>query len=220
MVAREQMAQHRQLVEEPVYLVPRFKGVKALFAGSGAGSDIMRGEDTLVRIEKAPWGNDVGTELRLPGRRLRLDRPDDLTFGERFGNWFAAVFSVGSRRLIWRAGAGVAAEIEETSLSRRALSGRFELDGDQYRVLCDRAGFASRDPYHRRLHDATGLVAELEVNRTASGILSTEFTIWPHRSVRLDALALGVHMMFWLDPGSSGGSGGSGGPGGGGGGGC
>ncbi|QOC21609.1 hypothetical protein IC757_11215 [Wenzhouxiangella sp. AB-CW3] len=200
-------------IESPVYFTPTTSFFSALNGNIGRGFCI-RGEDRrLVRLQNLRWFSDVGMELCLPGRRLRLDRPKDRGWGE---GW--AFFSMPRRRMVWRAGSCVAAEIRETSQSAKELSGGFTLSGQRYNVRCQRSGLSARG-YDRELLDASGVIATLEVNRAASGLVVREYIAWPQRPVPLDALAIGLHLMFWLQQGVGGGAAGAGG-GGGGGGGC
>ena len=204
---------YKALIEEHLHFTPTTSFLSALGGDVGKGFRIARGEQALAWLRKVRWLSDVGMELCLPARRLRLDKPDDRSFS---GGW--SFFSMPRRRMVWRAGHGVAAEIRETSASRKRLSGQFELSGHRYNVRCNWSGGSGHN-YQRQLMDSAGMAAELEVNQATSGPVFKEFIIWMHRPVRLDALAIAVHMMFWLQRSAGGGGGGAGG-GGGGGGGC
>ncbi len=204
---------YKQLVEKHLYFTPTTSFMTALSGAVGKGFRIARGEQALASLRKTGWFSDIGMELCLPARRLRFDRPDDHSFAE---GW--SFFKMPRRRMVWRAGYGVAAEVRETSATWKRLTGGFEVDGHRYNVRCDWDGGSGHN-YHRQLIDATGTLAELEVNQASSGLVFKEFVIWMHRPVRLDALAIAVHTMFWLQESARRGSGGGAG-GGGGGGGC
>ncbi|WP_440995711.1 hypothetical protein [Arhodomonas sp. SL1] len=163
------------------------------------------------------------TELRFAGRRYRLDHPRDRSAGEVAGDCLRRLGGRPRRRVLWRAGAGVVAELEtDTKVDAGVLQSRptwtahYRLDGTGYKVVCQRHGSG------RRGLDRTLFADGLAVADVVANPFSVqELDLSVRRPVPLDALAIAVHMMGWLpSSGGSGGGAGGGGGGGGDGGGC
>lgn len=202
----------KESVSDPLYVVA--PGLfRSPFRRDGRSIAITRGEETLASIEEPGLWSGRPEQLRFRGRRYRLARPDDATVGEAVANMARSVFGVPRRRRVWRAGAGIVTEIRETTETAREAAGRFVIDDQPYHVQCTAYGSARRD-IQRLLFGPRGLTAELE----PSEFSRQAFFLTPRLPTRLDVLAIGLHMMFWLNTGFSGG-GGAGGAGGGGGGG-
>ncbi|WP_018718187.1 hypothetical protein [Arhodomonas aquaeolei] len=196
-------------------------------AGTFGGADetfvIADVDERLASLVEPGLLRSGFTELRFTGRRYRLDDPRDRGAGEIAGDVLGRLFGRPRRRVTWRAGAGVVAELETDSTvdsggiqKRRSWTAHYRLDGTGYKVLCRRHS-AGRRGLDRTLF-ADGLAVAEAVPNPFSAL---ELDLTVQRPVPLDALAIAVHMMGWL-PTASGSAGGgtAGGGGGDGGGGC
>ncbi|MBA1149274.1 hypothetical protein H0Z60_19700 [Ectothiorhodospiraceae bacterium WFHF3C12] len=204
---------YKELVSEPVHVeLPR--PILGLFHQARGEVKISGAGRRLGVIEHPPAIGLRPVQLRVAGRRMRLDRPDDATLGERLAALATTFFGFPQRRRVWRAGAGIATEIRETTESRDRLTGSFQIEDEDYQVVCVPYTRAAR-AYNRQLFSPRGLLAEME----RSEFKLHEFFLTPHKPLRLDVLAVAVHLMFWLSTPGGAGGGGPGGAGGGGGGG-
>ena len=180
-----------------------------------ATTRLLTGNETMATIEESGPLSVRPTQIRVAGRRLQLGAPEDANLQEQVGNFVRGFFTMPRRRATWRAGAGITAEIRETSPSSKQLAGHFTLDDATFQVTCSlQSGLLATD-FDRRLHGPLGPCAELERSPRSR----RHFLLTPYRPTRLDALVVAVHLMFWLER-SVGASGGAPGGGGGGGGGC
>lgn len=207
---------HKQEIEDPLEVLPPRRILSRVPRTTGT-TEIRQGSDVMAVIEQPGRFSSEKPHLRIAARRFRFDRPEDAGLREGLGNLLRGFFGMPRRRAIWRAGAGIATEIQETSQSRDRLSGRFRLEDQPYQVVCTAHGAPGRE-FDRRLHGPRGVQAILEPGEFDSNC----YFLTPCCATRLDALVVGVHMMFWLEESAGGGAGGAGGagPGGGGGGGC
>ncbi len=207
-------AAHRQEIADPLEVVPPKPWLGFIPHTSGT-TEILQSGKVLAAIDAPGLFSSRGQRLLIAGRRFRRGKPDDAGLGEGLGNVLRGFFGMPRRRAVWRAGAGTATEICETSQSQEELSGNFELQGEPFYVRCVlQKGWLSRE-FDRRLHGPGGPLAVLE----KSEFHRHRFILTPYRPTRLDALVIGLHLMFWLEEsvGSAGAAGGAGGPSGGGG---
>lgn len=207
----KEIAPHKEVIPDPLVVEWPAPSLKRL-ASRMTTIDIRAGEKSVAAIDRKGSLSSRHTRLRFFGRRYRMDRPDDASWLEDIGNFFRSMAGMPRRRRIWRAGAGVATEIRETSRTHRQLSGRFEIDGQPYSVQSELQGFLKSD-YHHRLFGPRGATAVLD----RSDFSRYSYFLTPFVSTRLDVLVIAVHMMFWLEESVSRGGGGVGGAGGGGG---
>lgn len=204
---------HKQPINEPLDVQPP-RPVLGLFHRSMGLTEIKTGPKTLAAIEH-PGGLSLDKpRLLIAGRRFRFDRPEDASIQEGLGNFLSGLVGMPRRRAIWRAGSGIATEISETSPTRKRLSGHFEIDARPYHVHCNLQEGFLKSEFDRRLYGPDGPLAVLETN----AFDRHSYTLTPYRPIPLDALTIGIHLMFWLEK-SAGGNGAGGGAGGGGGGG-
>ncbi len=207
---------HDARIGEPLHLQRPALGrrLASVFSRRPVQEQLRVGGDLVARIER-PGGGERGTLLRFGGRRYRLDRPPDATLGEGLQNFLVGFFGMPRRRDVWRVGTGIATEIRETSVSRKELSGVYQVDGRSYQVVRSAEGLLQRR-YDGRIHGDGGVIATLD----PATVPATGMRLSPVRPTRLDVLVLGLYMMIWLEGSVGGGPGGAGGGGPGGGGGC
>ncbi len=173
-------------------------------------TEIRRGSEVLATIETPSLFSSERPCLRISHRQLRFDRPDDAGITEGLGNFLRSFSGMPQRRAIWRAGAGIATEIRETSPAHDQLSGRFSLDGQPWQVRCTIHSGLTGSSFEARISGPGGVEATVEPSAADAkrGFLT------PQHPMRLDALVIGTHMISWLmesaHPGKGGDAGGGG----------
>ncbi len=167
---------------------------------------------TLYRAQQRRHGRTMFATIDFGGRRFSLEKPPDITLWEGL----EALFQSRLSRRVWRAGAGVAAEIRDETTDGRQPVGVFERDGVFYRVLCERAMLSWR---------VAGSATVIADGRVSAEIDSDpedhpNMLLSISRPLRLDVIVIAYHLFDVLLTGRGGGNGagGAGGAGGGGGG--
>ncbi len=185
-------AAHKQEVADQLEIVaPRSLLSRLPRAGT---TEIRRGSDVLATIETPSLLSTEQPSLRIAHRQLRFDRPDDAGVMEGLGNFLRSFSGMPRRRAIWRAGAGIATELRETSESEEELSGRFSLDGQPYQVRCTLDYGLTSSSFEARVAGPGGVQATVE----PSEFDDKRGFVTPQQPMRLDALVIGIHMISWL----------------------
>lgn len=196
----EETPRHKQPVDSRLKIV--FPSVALLMKRKQAiRMLIKRDEEELAVMEKRSWLSDRNLRLRLPGyRSYHFARPDDASAIEALKFLCNAFLSGGPprRRMVWRAGAGIAAHVAETSVSDEQLSAHIEMEGQDYRVTSDRIRDGERE---RRLHGPSSLLATIEAATSALIYSPDEYYLEPRGGVRIDLLAIAAHTVFWMEAG-------------------
>lgn len=196
----EEAPAHKQPIESRLAVV--FPSLSVLMRRKRAVKTLItRGEEELVAMEKRSWLSDRYLELHLPGyRRYRFDRPSDASSLDPLKSVLGGLLGSGppKRRMVWRAGAGTAAQVTERSVSDEQLSARIRMEGETFEVTSDKIRAGERD---RRLVGSSTIMATIEPAETALIYSPSRYHLTPRTPVRIDLLAIAVHTLFWMEEG-------------------
>lgn len=191
---------HKQPVESRLNVV--FPSLSALMRRKRPIKALIKhGEEELVAMEKRSWLSDRHLEMHLPGGcKYRFDRPSGASSLDPLKSVLRGLLGSGppKRRMVWRAGAGAAAQVTESSVSDEQLSARIRMEGQTFEVASDKLRAGERD---RRLVGSSTVMATIEPAETALVYSPSRYHLTPRSPVRIDLLAIAVHTLFWMEEG-------------------